>query len=337
MMKQKQHLFVTVAVLLLGILLVSAISLSWGSYHVPFGRIPAVLFGQGRKLEHITIFTLRLPRIAVAMAVGCALSAAGCLLQSVTRNDLADSGMIGLNAGASLAAVLFITSQNENYYDDLGTAAVFVLPVVAMLGALCAALLLYVLSNRQGISPQRLILVGIGINIAIGAFITFYSLRTSQGTYNRVLVWTSGSLWGSSWKFFAAAAPGILLFFLLSLYKHKTLDVLALGDEVSTGLGLNVAKERKTLLFYAVMLSGIATSVAGNIGFLGLVSPHIARRLVGPKHKVVIPVSAMISTIIIVLADSLSRNVFSPIEVPAGITISLLGVPYFIYLMMKEK
>ena len=210
------------------------------------------------------------------------------------------------------------------------------MPVVAIIGSVISGALIYRLSYKKGVSPTRLILTGIGVNVGINAFISLYQLNMAQGDYNQVLTWTSGSLWGSSWKFFYLVTPLAILFLALTIWKVKVLDVLNLGDEIATGLGVKVEKERKILFFYAIALAGLATSVAGNIAFLGLLGPHIAKRLVGPVHRRQIPVSALISCIIILFADSISRNVFSPIEIPVGITISIVGVPYFIYLMMKE-
>ena len=146
----------------------------------------------------------------------------------------------------------------------------------------------------------------------------------------------SGSLWGSSWKFFFLILPPALLFLGLTLYKSKILDVLDLGDEISTGLGVKVEAERKRLFFFAIVLSALATAVAGNIAFLGLLGPQLAKRLVGPVHRRQLPIAWLVSGVIILIADSISRNMFSPIEIPVGITISIVGVPYFIYLMLKE-
>uniref|UniRef100_UPI00286EEA98 FecCD family ABC transporter permease n=1 Tax=Anaerosporobacter sp. TaxID=1872529 RepID=UPI00286EEA98 len=192
------------------------------------------------------------------------------------------------------------------------------------------------LSYKRGVSPTRLILTGIGVNVGINAFISLYQLNMSKGDYNQVLTWTSGSLWGSSWKFFWLVTPLVIVFLILIIRKAKILDVLDLGDEIAIGLGVKVEKERRLLFFCAVILSALATSVAGNIAFLGLLGPHIAKRLVGPVHRRQIPMAAGISCIIIIVADSMSRNAFSPIEIPAGIMISIIGVPYFIYLMLKE-
>lgn len=335
MMKKK---YFTV-VLILCLLLISAVilGLSMGTYKISPSEIVKTLLGNGDKMQNITIFDIRLPRICVAIAVGVALSCAGCILQSITRNELAEPGIIGINAGAAFGVVLLISSGGANYYSVLGDAALFLMPFVAIAGALIAAGFIYGLSYKKGVSPTRLILVGIGVNAGINAFVTLYQLNMSKGDYNQALTWISGSLWGSSWKFFYLISPVTLIFLLLSFYKSKTLDVLDLGDELATGLGVSVEKERRLLLFFAVALSAIATAVAGNIAFLGLLGPHLAKKLVGPIHKRQIPVAAIISAIIIVVADAISKNMFSPLEIPVGITISIIGVPYFIYLMMKEK
>lgn len=312
-------------------------SLQLGSYRIPFMDVIKTLFGQGDYINNTVVFDLRLPRILIAMAVGVALSTAGCLLQSVTKNALADPGIIGINAGASLAVVLLIFSGGSVYYDKIGSLNMVLMPVVAIIGALASSALIYALSIKKTVSPMRLILNGIGVNAGLSAFITFYQLNMSQGDYNQALVWTSGSLWGSSMGFFFIVAPMTLLLFGISMYKSKTLDVMDLGDDLATGLGVQVEKERRNFLLIAVVISAVATAVAGNISFLGLLSPHIARKLVGPVHRRLLPVAAIVSMVIILVADAVSRTVFSPIELPVGITISVIGVPYFIYLMLTTK
>lgn len=313
------------------------LSLGWGSYQISFSQLVKVLLGQGTKMQNIAVFTLRMPRIVTALLVGSALSIAGGLLQGITKNDLADAGIIGINAGASLAAVIFIFAQGTLYYEHIKTASVLLLPLVAFVGAFLSTALIYLISSRKGIHPQRLLLTGIGVNIALNACITFLTFKGSAQDYQRVLVWTSGSLWGSGWIYALSILPIAVIVIAKVMYRHKTLDILQLGDELATGLGVSVEKERKRMLGYVILLAGSATAVAGNISFLGLLGPHIAKSMVGTKHKCYMPVSMLLSMIIIVVADSVSRNLFSPLEIPVGITISLIGVPYFIYLMVKEK
>ena len=334
---KKRKMPIVVAVLILLVVIACLISLGWGSYSISVGDVINTLFGNGTKMQNVAVFNIRLPRLLVGLFVGVALSTAGAILQTVTKNDLADTGIIGINAGAAVAAVLFIKYQTTNYYSELGSLSIFVLPFMAIVGASLTAFMMYMLSSRNGIKPKRLLLIGIGLNAGLNAFISFVTFRGGVGDYNRVLTWTSGSLWGSGWSYVKVIVPIVTIMFIVVLLNYKKLDVLNLSDESTLALGLNSDKERKKFLTYAVILAGTATAFAGNISFLGLIAPHMARKLVGPFHKYYVTVSAMISVIIIVIADAVSRNLFSPLEIPAGITVSIFGVPYFIYLMMKES
>ena len=334
----KKNKLKIVLIILIALLVISfGVTLCWGTYKISPIEVINTLLGNGTKLQNTAVLSIRLPRMLVGVFVAIALSTAGAILQTITKNDLADTGIIGINAGAAVAAVLFVTFQTANYYSELGQFSIFVLPVMAIIGAAVSAFIIYMLSSRNGIKPKRLLLIGIGLNAGLNAFITFFTFRGGVGDYNKILVWTSGSLWGSGWSYAKVIIPIVLFMFILVLLNYKKLDVLNLSDEVALSLGLNLEKERKKFLSYAVILAGTATAFAGNIGFLGLISPHIAKKLVGPYHKNFISISAIISVIIILLADAVSRNLFSPIEIPVGITVSIFGVPYFIYLMMKEK
>lgn len=294
------------------------------------------LIGQGSKSHNIVIFDIRLPRIIIALLVGTALATAGTLLQGVTKNDLADSGILGINSGAALFVVVYIFFMNGNVYEGVSNFTIFTMPIVALSGALFGAFLIYILAWKNGISSSRLILVGIGINITFSSILTIFQLKFTTQEFNRVMAWTQGSIWGSNWKYVMAIAPLIIVFMTLTIYKSRYLDILNLGDEVSINLGINVERERGKLIIYAVILAGVATSVAGSISFLGLISPHIARKLVGPNHNTLIPISALIGTLILLIGDTISRNLLAPIEVPVGIVVAIIGVPYFVYLMLSE-
>lgn len=335
-MKNKRYK-VTLIILLILLVISFGVTLCWGTYKVSPLEVINTLLGNGSRSQNTAVLSIRLPRLLVGAFVGVALSTAGAILQTITKNDLADTGIIGINAGAAVAAVLFITYQTADYYSELEQLSIFVLPLMAIIGAAVSAFVIYLMSSRGGIRPKRLLLIGIGFNAGLNAFISFFTFRGGVGDYNRVLVWTSGSLWGAGWSYAKVIIPIVAVMFILVLINHKKLDVLSLSDELAISLGLNLEKERKKFLSYAVILAGSATAFAGNIGFLGLIAPHIARKLVGPYHKKFVTVSAIISVIIILLADAVSRNLFSPIEIPVGITVSIFGVPYFIYLMMKEK
>ncbi|MBU5486662.1 iron ABC transporter permease [Clostridium sp. MSJ-8] len=334
----KKNKFKITCIILTILLIISClVSLCWGTYKMSPMEVIDTLMGNGSRFQNTAVISIRLPRVLVGIFVAIALSTAGAILQTLTKNDLADPGIIGINAGAAVAAVLFITYSTGFYYKELGSLSIFVLPFMAMIGAAVAAFIMYIMSSRGGMRPKRLLLVGIGLNAGLNAFISFITFRGGVGDYNRVLIWTSGSLWGSGWSYVKVIIPIVSIFFLIILFNHKRLDVLNMSDELSISLGLNVNRERKKFLAIAVILSSVATAFAGNIGFLGLISPHIAKRLVGPYHKKFLIVSAIISAMIVLLADSFSRNLFSPIEIPVGITVSIFGVPYFVYLMMREE
>ena len=281
--KNKKFIII-ISVLLLMIFGTFLISLNTGSLSISPSDVIKTLIGQGSKAHEIAIFKLRLPRIVIGILVGTALAISGTILQGVTKNDLADAGILGINSGAALFVVVYIYLMNGNVYDGVSNLTIFTMPIVALSGAIFGAFLIYALAWRNGINSSRLLLVGIGINIAFTSILTIFQLRFTTQEFNRVMAWTNGSIWGASWKYVIAVLPFILVFTLLTLYKSRYLDALNLGDEVATGLGVEVEKERRKLIVFSVVLAGVATSVAGSIGFLGLVAPHIARKLVGPKH-----------------------------------------------------
>ena len=336
-MKGKKKIVLVFSIAILLLVTACLLAIMWGSYTVSPGRILKTFMGNGTKAENLAVLQIRLPRMVIALLVGLALSASGCILQTVTKNPLAEPGMIGMNAGAALAVVGFLSFQKSVYYDVLTINNVLFMPLVAMIGGILASILIFSLAYRRGITPVRLILVGIGVNAGINAIISYYMLTSSKGDYNQVLTWTNGSLWGSSWMYVKLVAPVIILLLVILYFRSRVLDVLQLGDEMATGLGIKTKKESIFFFFLAAILAAVATAVAGNIAFLGLLGPQLAKRIVGGRHKLMIPLGGLISAIILILADTASRNLFSPMELPVGIAVSVIGVPYFIYLLIKEK
>lgn len=335
-MKNNSKTLLVVSILVVLIFITFIVSLNMGSFSIEPMDVIKTFLGQGQRNHEIAIFKLRLPRIVIALLVGSALSTAGVILQGVTKNDLADSGILGINSGAALFVVVYIYLMNGNVYEGMSNLTVFTMPVVALVGALFGAFLIYSLAWKGGINSSRLLLIGIGINIAFTSILTIFQLKFTTQEFNRVMAWTSGSIWGTSWKYVIAVLPFIVVFMGITIYKAKYIDVLNLGDEVSTSLGVEVEKQRRRLIIYAVILSGVSTAVAGSISFLGLIAPHIGRKIIGPKHKRLIPVSALIGTLLLLVADTISRNILAPIEIPVGIVVSIIGVPYFIYLMLAN-
>lgn len=336
MKKNKKFTFVIIALISL-IFLTFVISLHLGSSNTTPIDVIRTLIGLGTKSQELVIFKLRLPRIIMAVLVGTALAIAGVILQAVTKNDLADSGILGINSGAALFVVMYMYFLNGNVYEGMSNFTIYTMPIVALLGALFGAFLIYVLAWNKGINSSRLLLIGIGINTAFLALLTVFQLKFTTQEFNRVIAWTNGSIWGATWKYVYIIAPFVIIFGLIAFYKSRSLDVLNLGDDVSIGLGVDAEKERRNLIVVAVILAGVATSVAGSIAFLGLISPHIARKLIGPSHKSLIPISVLVGAFILLISDTIARNLFAPLEMPVGLVVSVIGVPYFIYLMIKTN
>lgn len=335
MKKAKYKIAVLVCIVLL--LLTVIISLMVGSYQMTPGEVIGTFLGNGDSMQRFTIYELRLPRVVLAVIVASALGVSGGVLQAVTRNPLSEPGMIGINAGAALFVVVWISAGTSAYYSELAASKTFFMPVLAIVGSLLTVAVIYLFSYKRGIRPVRFILTGVGVNAGITAVISFYQLNMSKGDYNQVLTWTNGSLWGSSWNYIIITLPLILVLIFFILFRSKVLDVLALGDELAMGVGVSLQREVLFFLILSSCLAAIATSVAGNIAFLGLLGPQIAKRLAGPSHRKMLPLSAGVSAVILVAADTAARNLFSPIEIPVGIIVSIVGVPYFIYIMLKGK
>ena len=330
---QKRHRILMLCVLLL--LAAMALSIMTGSYSISPSDLLTTLLNKGSRAHTFAIFQIRLPRIVLAILVGSALGVSGTILQGITKNPLAEPGMIGINAGSALFVVLWISHGANAYSSSLSDGKVLLMPLLAIAGAFCTTAFLYGYSWRNGIRPIRFLLTGVGVNAGITAVISFYQLQMSRGDYNQVLMWTNGSLWGSSWRYILVSAPLILLLLVLVWTHSRTLDILSLGDEGAAALGVSTQRTRIWFLAAAAALAALATAVAGSIAFLGLLGPQIALRIAGVRHRLLLPLAALISSILLIIADMLARNLFSPLEIPVGILVSMIGIPYFIYLMMK--
>lgn len=317
--------------LILATLVAMVLSVGQGEYPVPpLDVIKTVL---GLKTDNsdfaFIVMTLRLPRTLVAWGVGMALAIAGTITQGITRNSLAAPDIVGINAGAALAAVSLIV-----LFPAIPTA---LLPIAAFGGALTVALLIYLLAWKGGSSPMRLILVGIGFSLIAGALTDM--MVTFGNIYNvsQALVWLAGSVYGRSWEQLTVFLPWLTGFGLLSLLMSRELNALQLGDEVARSLGSRLELQRGLLLLSSVALAGSAVATAGSIGFVGLMAPHLGRQLVGPSHEGLLPVAALTGGLVVVVADLLGRLLFAPIELPCGIITAIVGAPYFLYLLIRDR
>ncbi|NLU43892.1 MAG: iron ABC transporter permease [Acholeplasmataceae bacterium] len=333
---------VKVIVLLIGLLLiVMCISLAWGQIDIPLHSTLSVVAEQlglpGNWQPEFTqeqkavLWFIRMPRTLVGVLVGAALGVAGAVMQGVFSNPLADPGIVGVSSGAATGAVVSIA---------LGVSAqsMFYMPMFAFVGAICAVSITVFLAMRHGKIPvMTLLLSGVAVSMLLGALTSGILTFMNEQKLQQYLFWMVGGLDYRRWEHvYLALGPIVLgIFIMLLLARH--LNVLVLGETEAKAVGMAVVPFRLFLLFVAAMTTATAVCVSGNIGFVGLVVPHMMRMLIGPDHRVLLPASALAGAIFLVLCDTLGRLVIPPAEVRVGIMTALLGTPYFLYLLRRIK
>lgn len=302
-----------------------------GEYPIAVLDIVKTLIGidTGNPDHAFVIQTLRLPRTLVAFMVGVALAVSGTIFQGLTRNSLAEPSIIGINNGASLAAVLVIVL--------FPSAPVYALPFSAFAGAALMGILLYGLAWNQGSSPILLILMGIGLAAITDAFTNLLITFGSIYDVSNALVWLAGSVYGRTWEQFFSLLPWMVVLVPVAFGLARHLNVLNLGEDIAKSLGSRVEWQRGLLLSVAVGLAGAAVATAGTIRFVGLIAPHIGRQLIGNRHEALLPVSALIGGLLVVLADFVGRSLFAPIELPCGLVTAAIGAPFFLYLLIRNR
>ncbi len=307
--------------------------ISMGAASVSIDRIIPILLGDGSFKESFVLFSVRLPRMFVLAAAGMALALAGAVLQGVTRNDLADPGIIGINAGAGVGITLFYLFVDG----DLPNFA-YVLPVVGFFSALLTACCIYFFSYKrnEGVQPIQLILVGVGVASALSGVMILLISSAERSDVQFIAQWLAGSVWGTDWPFFWALLPWLVLGTPFIFYKANVLNVLAMTEQTAVGLGMNIERERLQLLVVSVALAAAAVSVTGGIAFIGLMAPHIAKQLVGPRFQFFLPLTLFIGASLLMLADTIGRVAIASATVPAGIVVACIGAPYFLYLLQKN-
>ena len=315
--------------LCLAVLLLFVLSLSSGSKWIPMSDVFLQLIGRIDNHAFI-VETLRLPRILVAILVGSSLGVAGLILQSIVRNPLASPDIIGITSGASLGAVTFITFGT-------GVISMQFLPLAAIAGGLCAALLIYSISWNKGVTPVRLVLIGIGVSAILKAGITFMLVFSNSVVTTKAYIWLTGSLYAANWNDVSSMVLWLLIPLPILLMWGRSMNAAELGDDPAVSAGVSLQLQRLVFLLCSVILAGTAAAYAGGIEFVGLMAPHIAKRLTVRSFVGLIPITALIGALLVLVADLIARTLFLPLDIPAGVFTAAIGAPFFIYLLFHNR
>ena len=306
-------------------LLLFGLSIRLGTYTLSFEEIWAAF--QPDDKNYFTLMEYRLPRAVLAILLGGALAISGVLVQSVVRNPLASPDILGINNAAGLVAVSVLMF--------LPNLAFYWMPIFAFLGGVLSFVILWVVCGFN-FRPIKMAIIGVALS-ALWAAISHYLMLTNPVEINTAMLWLTGSLWGRSWSYLNVVLPWLIVLLPLPFIFCRDLDTLGLGENKASTLGVTVNKVQISVLVLAVALSTTAVAICGPIAFLGLVAPHLARRLVGGRHRTLLPAALIIGALLLQLSDILARVIDPPTELPAGILTAIIGAPYFFYLLMRTK
>ena len=301
------------------------LSIRYGTYTLSFDEISQAFHPDDK--NYFTLMEYRLPRALLAIIIGGALAISGVLVQSVVRNPLASPDILGINNAAGLVAVTVLIF--------LPNLAFYWLPIFAFIGGVLSFILLWMICGFN-FRPIKMAIIGVALS-ALWAAISHYLMLTNPVEINTAMLWLTGSLWGRSWAYVNVVLPWLLVLLPLPFIFCRDLDTLGLGENKAATLGVSVNKTQILVLVLAVALSTIAVAICGPIAFLGLVAPHLARKLVGGRHRTLLPAAMLIGTLLLQISDILARVIDPPTELPAGILTAIIGAPYFFYLLMRTK
>ena len=307
------------------IVLLFGLSIRLGTYTLSFEEIWAAF--QPDDKNYFTLMEYRLPRAVLAILLGGALAISGVLVQSVVRNPLASPDILGINNAAGLVAVSVLMF--------LPNLAFYWMPIFAFLGGVLSFVILWIVCGFN-FRPIKMAIIGVALS-ALWAAISHYLMLTNPVEINTAMLWLTGSLWGRSWSYLNVVLPWLIVLLPLPFIFCRDLDTLGLGENKASTLGVTVNKVQISVLVLAVALSTTAVAICGPIAFLGLVAPHLARRLVGGRHRTLLPAALIIGALLLQLSDILARVIDPPTELPAGILTAIIGAPYFFYLLMRTK
>jgi iron complex transport system permease protein len=320
---------------------VAIVSLSVGTISIPLSDILSALFaimsGGGENFQfNSIILDIRLPRMLLALLVGAVLAVLGTVMQGLFRNPLADPSLVGVSGGASVGASVVIVSVGGAVASPL--AGLSLISLGAFIGGVISTLIVYrVATSSMGTSVTTMLLAGIAIGAIAGAFNSLLSYFSDNQMLRQISVWQMGNLGGANWLKVGimAVVSGLMLLILSS--QAKSLNALLLGESEARHLGIDEQKVKRKLIFLTALGVGVSVALAGLIGFIGLIIPHIVRLLIGPDHRWLLPATALSGASLLMIADSIARVVVLPAELPTGILTALLGAPFFIALLIRQR
>ncbi|MCG9576619.1 iron ABC transporter permease [Vibrio tubiashii] len=338
-----RRLPLSAAVTIFGFALVATAisSVTVGPMNIGFWEsVQSLMFRSEQLAPHVNlvIHEIRFPRTILCMLVGAILAICGTVMQGLFRNPLAEPGIIGVSAGASLGAALAIVlfaDLSEQYPQFMNLAAV---PIFAFLGGALTTVLVYKMgTSKMGTSVTIMLLAGVAISALSGAGIGYMNFRADDQMLRDLSLWSMGSLAGANWTSIILCAITLVLLMFIFVRKAMSLNALLLGEAEANHLGIPVQRLKRQLILLTAVGVGVTVSVSGMIGFIGLVIPHLGRMLSGPDHRTLLPISALMGALLLTLADMFSRVAVAPAELPVGIVTALIGAPFFIYLLFKQK
>ena len=328
-MKTK-HIIISLILIMICLIVINLII---GDYHLSLEQLINTLMFKGSSTDNLVIYQLRLPKIVGAIIMGCCLALGTYLLQNVLKNNVADPSYLGISSMSSLFVALLISLTPTTYYQNISISITLLIPIVSIVGSFIAIILLFYLTKNK-LNLNKMILSGIAINALVNAIMMFLQLIVNRGEYNKILMWSNGSLWSTSWINIIIVLPLILVAIIILIYNVKNIDINKLDINQSQCLGLDYKYVNFKLLILATLFIAISCSVGGSILFLGLLSVQIAKKLSSNNLLVVTP---LVGINIILLSQLVADNLINNHQLPVGLIIAIIGAPVFIYLLIKRK
>ncbi|WP_243369264.1 FecCD family ABC transporter permease [Microvirga solisilvae] len=322
------------------VVIVSLVAMSLGATGVPLSRVLGIITEQAAQPsgDALVILQVRLPRVMLGLLIGAALACSGALMQGLFRNPLADPGLVGVSAGAALAAAATIVVGDALLSPLIGPLPFTALPIGAFIGGLLTTFALYLVATRQGrTSIATMLLAGVAFGALSGALMGFLSYLSDDRQLRDLSFWSLGSLSGATWTKVAVATPLILPVLLVTPFLARGLNALALGEAEAFHLGVPVQRVKALAILLVAVAVGVSVACAGMIGFIGIVVPHVLRLSAGPDHRMLLPASSLLGAALLVAADTVARTIVAPAELPIGILTAIFGAPFFLWLLLRRQ